>query len=135
MLIGYNCADASEPIVKVRGEDNKPYAVQTVLGWSTVGGLCNDNEQLYLTHKIIAHELTPNEVLDCLSDNLETDRYSVPTSQNDRTFLKKMEENITCSDGHYTMPLPFKKRPTLPANREYAPRRFCYLEKKLNSDP
>ena len=39
LLIGYNCPMALAPRNCVTGEGNKPFAVQTDLGWSIVGGL------------------------------------------------------------------------------------------------
>lgn len=56
-----------------------------------------------------------------------------PISQEDLKFLFKMERGIKLkSDGHYKMPLPFKKeRPNLPDNKICAIHRLKCLERKL----
>jgi hypothetical protein len=41
LLIGYNCPAALAPLTCIRGEANQPYAVETALGWSVVGGAPN----------------------------------------------------------------------------------------------
>lgn len=42
-------------------------------------------------------------------------------SQDDIVFLSKLDENIQKnSHGHYEMPLPFKRRPTLPDNKHHS---------------
>lgn len=54
-------------------------------------------------------------------------------SQEDLRFLSKMEKGIRLKDdGHYEMPLPFKKeRPNLPDNKVCAIHRLKCLERKL----
>ena len=38
LLIGYNCPQALAPRSYITGEGNQPFAIQTDLGWSIVGG-------------------------------------------------------------------------------------------------
>ncbi|XP_014679584.1 PREDICTED: uncharacterized protein LOC106819471 [Priapulus caudatus] len=38
LLIGYNCSRALAPVTCITGKNGQPYAVETVLGWSVVGG-------------------------------------------------------------------------------------------------
>jgi hypothetical protein len=46
-----------------------------------------------------------------------------------------MDKSVQLQDGHYTMPLPFKSRPVMPNNRNYAVMRFNHLQRKLQADP
>ena len=56
LLIGYNCPQALAPRGCITGEDNQPFAIQTVLGWSVVG--CIDaveasGDIICVSHKVI----------------------------------------------------------------------------------
>lgn len=56
-------------------------------------------------------------------------------SQDDITFLKKLDEGIRKNiHGHYEMPLPFKNRPILPDNEGLAMIRLNHLKRKLQRD-
>ncbi|KAK3086460.1 hypothetical protein FSP39_018746 [Pinctada imbricata] len=50
LLIGYNCPQALAPICMINGNENQPYAVQTILGWSIVG-LTKNNDDFTLRPK------------------------------------------------------------------------------------
>ena len=135
LLIGFNCSAAHLRLKQVEGSLNDPFGVETPLGWSIIGGACTDTEQIHFTHKIVARELTPDEVLQCLSEDLDSDHHGIPTSHNDILFMKKMDESTSQENGHYIMPLPFKETPSLPNNRSNAMKRFRSLARKLHSDP
>ena len=136
LLIGFNCPAASCPRTKVEGLQSEPYAVETVLGWSVIGGICRDGQQVRLSHRITTEELLPDDVLNCMEEDLSVDHNAKPMSQNDFWFVKKMNEAVTTNEeGFYTMPLPLKEEPNIPDNRSYAMRRFRGLERRLQADP
>lgn len=136
LIIGYNCSAASLPLKTVREprDITLPYAVQTILGWSVVGG--NENsENLRMMHRISIQELSSQEVLKHLEEDLTVAHNTPSMSQNDLLFLKKMDESVAVSqEGFYSMDLPFRNRPSLPDNRSYVMKRFKSLESRLKSN-
>ena len=135
LLIGYDCPAASCPLTTVRGEKHEPYGVETALGWSIIGGVISGMDQLFISHRISAEEILPDDVLNRLEEDLTVSHTDKPMSQNDFLFLRKMKESVAVVDGFYTMPLPFKQTPNIPDNRSYAMKRFKGLERKLKADP
>ncbi|XP_067945353.1 uncharacterized protein [Watersipora subatra] len=136
LIIGYNCSAASLPLTTIWNKSNLalPYAVKTQLGWSIIGGQLASDSSYYI-HRIETSELTKEEVIACLEDDLSVIHGTPRMSQHDLLFLKKMQTSIKQVDSLYTMPLPFKTAPTLPNNRDYALRRFKGLDLRLNSNP
>ncbi|XP_066911588.1 uncharacterized protein [Clytia hemisphaerica] len=56
-------------------------------------------------------------------------------SQNDKKFMKMMQEESKFVDGQYVLPLPFRDRNTnVPNNRGQAVKRAIYLKKKLTAN-
>lgn len=142
LLIGYNCSRAMAPRRVILGGDEEPYAIQTDLGWSIVGRSSPGHDSLstsHLCHRITVKELppaTPINVIRILeSDFKDGSEGGKTVSQDDITFLKKVEEGIRKNiHGHYEMPLPFKTRPSLPDNKESAMIRLNHLKRKLQRD-
>ena len=134
LLIGFNCPAASNPLSTMKGSLTKPYGIETILGWSIVGGISNGTNQLMVCNRIITEELPSEEILQCLQEDFSYEE-GPPMSQNDLLFMKRMKESVTTVDGHYTMPLPFKQTPQLPNNRSYAMKRFQGLQRKLAANP
>ena len=88
----------------------------------------------YVCRTQIKEVLLPADVIKMLeSDFVERESETSPISQEDLRFLSKMEKSIKLkSDGHYEMPLPFKKeRPNLPDNKICAIHRLRCLERRL----
>nr|XP_055049264.1 uncharacterized protein LOC129434357 [Misgurnus anguillicaudatus] len=162
LLIGYNCSQALLPREVVSGKENQPYAQRTDLGWSIVGhgNPCVDYGDAFgISHRIVVKQVTPGvepsvnlktevcyvnrskvkeisplDIIKVLeSDFSERAGEEDPVSQDDIKFLSKMREGITQKDnGHYEMPLPFKKeRPKLPNNKICAIHRLNCLERRL----
>ena len=136
MIIGFSCSIASLPLdtVKCKEDRTLPYAVRTALGWSIIGG--HDPSAIsHITHKISSQDITTDQVLKCLEDDLTVPHNKPAMSQNDLKFLNIMTCNVTQDEkGFYTMPLPFKYRPEMPDNRSYAMSRFKGLERKLTAN-
>ena len=59
LLIGYNCPLALAPRSYVVGEGSVPFAIQTHLGWSVVGGtdLHEDGDATETTHQIVVKQI------------------------------------------------------------------------------
>lgn len=113
----------------------------TDLGWSIVGCSTPDlnEQQSSLCHRVTVKELpsvTPIDVINVLeSDFRDTEGVDKTFSQEDLMFLNKLEEGIRKNaDGHLEMPLPFKKRPSLPDNKRLTEIRLNHLRRKFNKD-
>ena len=51
----------------------------------------------------------------------------------DKRFIQMMEEETTFSNGHYTLPLPFRsKEKIIPNNRDQVLKRTYWLKQKLS---
>ncbi|XP_076858013.1 uncharacterized protein LOC143512031 [Brachyhypopomus gauderio] len=142
LLIGYNCPRALAPKQVILGGDDEPFAIRTDLGWSVVGRSSPTLDSLPLTnlcHRTSVKELplvTPTEVIRALeSDFQDGTKDSKTVSQDDVLFLSQLGESIRKnSEGHYEMPLPFKRRPSLPDNKNLAVLRLNHLKRKLAKD-
>ena len=136
LLVGVNCPRALAPMNLAVGKDDEPFGIETALGWSIVGGADPDligND--VIAHRIVTREVTPPEILQAIEEDFSITSPSKPISQEDRQFLKIMEENIhRNSEGFYEMPLPFKERPKMPNNRQMAEKRLEHLKKKFKKD-
>ena len=135
LLIGYNCPAASFPLNSVKSTPQEPYGLETPLGWMVVGGVASESDGVSLSHRIRTPELSSDEILKCLQEHIEPEDDSSLMSQNDLAFMKLMESNLSINEGFYTMPLPFRRIPELPNNRQYALKRFRLLEGKFNRNP
>lgn len=119
MLIGYDCPAALAPVNSVTGEDDEPFAVETKLGWTIVGG----NGKVHENSGGTAHNIT----------NLDDED---KVSQDDLKFLDIISTNIKQDpDGYYSMPLPFKGTPSLTKTRPMAEKRLGLLKNKFQKDP
>ena len=137
LLIGYNCSDAMAPRSVVTGGSNEPYAIETDLGWSIVGGHSEVNAvSIATTHRISTEErvLNSQSILKRLEEDFQDFEPSYPMSQDDQLFLRILNSKIELVDGHYSMPLPFRTRPSLPNNRRYAMSRLLKLRTRLEKD-
>ena len=88
----------------------------------------------YVCRTQIKEVVSPVDVIKVLeSDFVERASDDTSVSQEDLRFLSQMRGSIRLSDdGHYEMPLPFKKeRPNLPNNKVCAIQRLRCLERKL----
>ena len=137
LLIGYDCSQALTPRNVISGGGNEPYGIKTDLGWSIVGGY-DVKSGRSSCHKVAVKELpavTMNDIVGILESDFKENRDDKKTSQEDLQFLTIMEGGIKkAENGHYEMPLPFKKRPQLPDNRSMALTRLEYLKRKFQKD-
>ncbi|KAK7906730.1 hypothetical protein WMY93_015342 [Mugilogobius chulae] len=138
LLIGYNCSRAMAPRQFITGGDDEPYAIRTDLGWSIVGGnpQYGDPFKSHICYRTITKEqpsLRPVDAVRVLeSDFKDFADDEAGFSQDDVAFLNAVGIGIQKNElGHYEMPLPFKKRPILPNNKEMALVRLNHLKRKL----
>ncbi|KAK6295455.1 hypothetical protein J4Q44_G00346810, partial [Coregonus suidteri] len=95
------------------------------------------NEVHYVCRTQIKEVVLPTDVIKVLeSDFVERASEDEHLSQEDLQFMSIMESGIRLKDdGHYEMPLPFKKgRPNLPDNKVCGIHRLRCLEKKLKGN-
>ncbi|XP_077360981.1 uncharacterized protein LOC144006149 [Festucalex cinctus] len=65
LLIGYNCTQALLPRDVVMGNENQPYALRSVLGWSIIGNSSTDidydqEDEIGVSHRIIVKKVVPD---------------------------------------------------------------------------
>ncbi|XP_072303172.1 beta-1,3-galactosyltransferase 1-like [Eucyclogobius newberryi] len=86
-------------------------------------------------HRITVKEIPPSTPADAKraleKDFKDGERNEKAVSQEDLMFLEKLEQT---EDGHYKMPLSFKKTPQLPDNTKLAESRLYQLKRKLVRD-
>ena len=160
LLIGYNCSRALAPLNYVGGKNGQPFAIETELGWSIVGGLDTSMEafdSIGSSHRVVTREVIhTDQPAECVSYVYKTqvkeatttdlvhlmerdfrDDDSSKMSQEDFRFLRIVKEEIhQREDGYYEMPLPFKaQEPKLPNNRQAALHRVLALAKQFSRRP
>ena len=163
LLIGYNCSQALLPLDVLSGEEGQPFAQKSVLGWTIVGCTQGYDDEIGVSHRIIARQVlppvksscklknevhfvyrnkikevvTPSDIVKVFeSDFVERNNEEGTVSQEDLQFLAKLREGITHRrDGHYEMPLPFKEDViNLPNNKTCAEHRLRSLKRRLEGD-
>ncbi|XP_054762932.2 uncharacterized protein LOC129269456 [Lytechinus pictus] len=156
LLIGNNCPRAIRPRDVIAGGEDHPYAVKSALGWGVIGRVCKtpESREQGVCHKITTEGarnhsmfvlprsakeiLTPERVLKALeSDFQNEDSREQSLSVEDQRFLNILNTGIKKrDDGHYEMPLPFKKdKPSLPYNRQLADKRWNQLNARFRKNP
>lgn len=164
LLIGYNCAQALAPLNCISGRNEEPYAVETELGWSIVGGaqtntaenfdtfgqtyrtvsmrveapISNDSQaNIQYVCKSQVKEVTTADFLQMMEKDFHEINGHDTMSQEDKKFLQIVGDGVQQrDDGYYEMPLPFKKgNPILPNNRRAAMGRLIGLKSQLLKRP
>ena len=156
LLIGLNCLGAVRLRDIICGNENDPYAVQSLLGWYVNGAVrhnsskqvhCNriqlvktsmdDEVKGYIVgERMIKEQLTPQVVSRMFELDFPERKNRVALLREDRQFLKIVEEGICHRDDmHYQIPLPFREvNVQLPNNRSQAVQRPHGLKKRLQGD-
>ena len=135
LLIGYDCPRALAPLNSVVGDNDQPYAVETELGWSIVGGGQRVEHSVLKTQ---VEDVTTGELVKLMGQGFEGQTSNnKPISQEDKRFLKTLEDGIHHrEDGYYEMPLPFRDgEPKLPNNRQTAMHRAHALKRQFEKRP
>ena len=163
LLLGINCASAIKLREIIPGNDDDPYTKRTALGWGVIGivrprDFKNSGEDDCIgVNRIITREVQFNQKKTChfalkthtkeilspvqVKRMFELDFSEINTeeqtlSYEDRKFIKKTTEGVhQRSDGHYELPLSFKKEPIiLPNNKQVALHRLSKLKRRLKTD-
>ena len=133
LLIGYNCPKALEPLEAVRSEDEGPYAVRTIFGWTMAGPRKGSTPGYEKQHRARVHRIKTDKKPDELIRDLYNAEFGL--SQEDPQWKKKVEESVKLKKGNYEIGLPLKDDDVrLPSSRDMALRKLCSLERKLKRD-
>jgi len=124
LFIGQDCPDVLMPL-EVRSCSESlaaPFAVRTVLGWTTQGPVKKPGGQVAFVNFVrndaeLRQKLEKFWKLD-FGEELASDAKGM--SVEDRRAVSVMQDTISKVDGHYELAIPFKQRPVgLPNNRAY----------------
>ncbi|KAL7871964.1 hypothetical protein SRHO_G00069470 [Serrasalmus rhombeus] len=144
LLIGANAHKAIEPWQVINSQGDGPYAVRTAIGW-TVNGPIRRGEHLQDVDEGL-QGFTVNRISVASIEELLTQHFNsdfserscedrTEMSQDDRQFMKEVEQSCQFIDGHYCISLPFKNRSVkMPTNRSHAEQRAINLKKKLDKN-
>ena len=137
LLIGVNAPKALEPWQIINSQDNGPYAVKTVFGWTVNGPL---EPRTSAQPKVRANRISVTVLKDLLVQQYNHDFPEKLYEENnmsaeDHKFVQMMTSSITHENGHYYMPLPLRNRNVImPNNRDMAKQRAMNLIRKFKSD-
>ena len=148
----------------IPGKSNEPYAQRTDLGWGVIGNVGGavvneDNDSSSITHRIstestqlpnalaqktchfaikpsIKEVINPVQFREMLESDFSERSTGQPLSLDDKRFLSQMEQGIRQrEDGHYEMPLPFRREsPVMPNNKSIALHRLTKLWTRMEND-
>ena len=134
LLIGQDCPEALMPLTTIPGGKGEPYAVMTRLGWSVSGPVSHNMVKVPPTSHYIANGDLLQEKVERFWKIESSGIYEREKGMSieDRRVLELWDKNVRFSDGHYSLPIPFKNPAlTLPDNRQMAERRLSSLKRKL----
>lgn len=145
LLIGANVPEALEPWEVIRSQNNGPYAVRTMFGWTVNGplkgvGINGDDaaNQLPVTvNRIAVMKLEELWKQQFKADFPETAHEEMlGTSKEEQQFMNFVSNSARLINGHYYIGLPFRNAEVaMPMNRRIAEQRALTLQKrfKVNS--
>ena len=134
LLIGQDSPEALMPITTIPGGKGEPYAVRTRLRWSVSGPVSNSSKKVFpISHYISNGDLLHEKVerfWKLESSGIYEQERGMSTE--DRRALELWDKNVSFSDGHYTLPIPFKNPALkLPDNQQMAEKWLSSLKRKL----
>ncbi|XP_050411020.1 uncharacterized protein LOC126825402 isoform X2 [Patella vulgata] len=143
LLIGNNVPDAYSPLEIKTGPPGSPHSVRSALGW-IIWNLFIDSSRLRPT--VNRAEIQAVQDLENLRQMVQqTASLDFPeraiddvkeNSQDDNSFIKKLNKTLKFEDGHYTIGLPFRKdQVSLPNNKSHAECRLNSLVNKIKRNP
>ena len=153
LLIGYNCPQALTPreVITSLTNPKEPYAQRTDLGWSIVGisSVDNANDNGIFCHTAttdssgratiilrtnVKEVFKPADFAQMSKLSFEFPEES-KQSYDDIKFIRQLRDGVHEHNGHYEMPLPFKKAGTvLPDNTDMALKRLNHLRCRLENN-
>lgn len=150
LLIGSNCPAALEPLEVVPCQGDGPFALRLRHGWTVNGPLrieTNQDSKKITANRITVREvetqreiMAPKTLLRMFEMDFNDHTVSkVPDerglSQEDRKFLNMAKRETKVVNGHYQIPLPFRRNDVImPNNKEQATKRANWQKKKMLKD-
>ena len=145
MLIGLDCADLLYAIEEVRGRPGDPIARLTPLGWTCIGNLGSDRQEVIHTNFACTYFVKNQSEIEVinttLKQNWEIEDVSAPHETpiiriEDQLAMKKVKNSLTYENKMYRVSIPWKmNKPALPDNYIMALSRLENTEKRLKRSP
>ena len=143
LLIGNNVPEAFEPWEVIHSQGNGPFAIRTRLGWVVNGSLMgagmteDDDTRPANVNRIQVGPAVDQQLANYFnrefSERIADDKPE--NSIEDQRFMKIMEQETRLIDGHYQVPLPFRKKDMkMPDNKVAVEHRLNQLKKRFNRD-
>ena len=141
LLIGVNAPRLMEPWRIINSKGNGPFATKTLLGW-VLSGLHGDNsyadqqgQRHVHSHRISVETLGELLIQQYNHDFPEKYDEKKQMSVEDCKFMQIMDSSAKVVNGHYELPLPFRKdNITMPDNRHLAEQRLSSLKRKFQKN-
>ncbi len=139
LLIGQDNPEALIPLEVRKGRKNDPYAVRTMLG-SCINGPVNagwrkSDPTIVPRRQVIAHFISTETMEDQVNKlwAIENEDLTGPLviSPEDEHVIALWDANIDLSNGHYVLPIPWKKDCAMPNNFEMAMSHLKSLKSSL----
>ena len=141
LLIGSNCPEALQPLEVRRSKDGGPFAVRTELGWVVQGprrGCRVEDDRVKLNRiQAVKDSADLHRSFIALYNQEFGDHGSavgLGLSREDQSWLRKVEDGVRFTDGHYEIPLPLRDEEVFPNNRQQAEQRIKGLKKRMLRD-
>ncbi|XP_048243021.1 uncharacterized protein LOC124146421 [Haliotis rufescens] len=142
MLIGVDVPEAHLQLDMIRGLENQPVAVKTLLGWTVMGIAHSDDELYHETQARINLTIARDQHLsDQLEDFWKTESFGIshnktkPYSTEDEKAQYILERTTQLIEGHYQIGMLWRDKSPLPNNLKAAQRRLKILTKRIVRDP
>ena len=138
LLIGNDVPKALEPREVRMSQDQGPFAIKTVFGWTINGPLGRFGASQPSVNFIRADkELSQQFRMFCNWESCDSVYDDKPAmSKEDAQALAIMENSICLKNGHYEIALPWREAiPQLPNNRPLAEHRSKLLRRRLLKNP
>ena len=129
ILIGMDNAHVMMPLEVCHGPDskNQPYAVWTLFGWS-LNGPAHDRPNV----EVMSNFVNVEEQIERIWDMEVLDEDLQSLSYEDKKVIKLWNDEIQWENGHYVLPIPWRKgAPNFPNNRYMATLRLKHLLSRL----
>ncbi|XP_033103148.1 uncharacterized protein LOC117105953 [Anneissia japonica] len=155
ILLGNDVPKAIRPLSIVAGDDNQPYAQESILGWGIIGTVCkHSTSEGTVCHRTLTdgvipkvdhlvvqttvkERICPEQVQEMFNrDFIEHGDDEKGLSVDDNRLLQCLKDGIVRKqDGHYKMPLPLRcKEVNLPDNRSMALKRLHQLGRRFKKN-
>ncbi|KAK7880700.1 hypothetical protein WMY93_032666 [Mugilogobius chulae] len=134
LLIGFNCSRTLAPKQVLLGNDGEPFAIQTDVGWSIVGG-STSGQMESLCHRATMRELSPLKVSDVINATESTVNNTKASNKKEskKDLICKLKEGTRKKEqGNSEMALPFK--PQMPYKEKLAEFRQEHLKQKFHKE-